>query len=148
MVKNLVADAGHMGSITHRSEQMPHAAGQLNSCAPATEARVPQTLRPETGDAATVSSQRAAAREERAITAAAGRPGAATEAHRSQRRSNMRQKASEIATAAATSQVSADTHHALPPTPISDFPHSLWLVFAHVANATFTQKDNPEQAIH
>ena len=148
MVKNPPADAGHTGSITHRSEQMPHAAGQLNSCAAATKARVPQTLRPETGDATAVSSQHAAAREERDFTAAADRPGAATKAHKSQRRISMLQKASEAATAAATSQVLTDTHHALPPTPVSDFPHSLWLIFAHVANATFTQKDNPEQAIH
>ena len=34
VVKNPLADAGVMGSITHQSEQMPHAAEQLNSCAP------------------------------------------------------------------------------------------------------------------
>ena len=34
VVKNPLADAGVMGSITHHSEQMPHAVEQLNSCAP------------------------------------------------------------------------------------------------------------------
>ena len=119
VVKN--PPAGHMGSITHRSEQMPHAARQLNSRATATEARVPQTLRPETGDAAAVSSQHAAAREEHTFTAAADRPGAATKAHRSQRRISMLQKASEAATAAATSQVLTDTLHALLPRPFQIF---------------------------
>ena len=115
---------------------------------PTTEARVPQTLRSETGDAATVSSQHPATREERMITAADDGPSAATNTQRSQKYDHIFQKVGEIATAAVTSKIVTDTCHALPPTPISDIPQSLWLIFAHVANATFTQKDNPEQATH